>query len=139
MVGGRRTPAGAKTTLGGFELTRPAVPETVTAFRHRASAFAAEQGAAPNRVNDIALAVTEAVTNAVKYAYGPTRKGSVELSASGEDGWLTLRVADRGAGFGTARSDGLGLGLAMIARLCDDLKIIQEGSGTQILMRFALP
>lgn len=128
----------AQQTLGGFELSRPAEPETVTAFRHHASAFAAEQGGAPALVEDVALAVSEAVTNAVKHAYGDAAGRTVSLSASAEDGWLTLRVGDRGTGFGAGPSDGLGLGLSIIARLCDDLKIVQEGSGTQVLMRFVL-
>lgn len=137
-AGDSRARAAAKETLGGFELSRDAEPEAVTAFRHHAAAFAAEQGAGPALVEDVALAVSEAVTNAVKYAYGARRERSVGLSASVEDGWLTLRVSDRGTGFGTGSSDGLGLGLAIIARLCDDLKIVQEGSGTQVLMRFLL-
>lgn len=139
MVGDRRGPGRAKATLGGFELTRPAVPETVTAFRHRAATFAAEQGAGPDLVNDVSIAVSEAVSNAVKYAYGSGRAGSVSLSASTEDGWLTLRIGDRGEGFGEGPSDGLGLGLTIIARLCDQVKIVQEGAGTQVLMRFLLP
>jgi len=138
MAGDSRSRAAAKETLGGFELSRLAEPEAVTAFRHHASAFAAEQGGGPELVEDVALAVSEAVTNAVKYAYGATPGRSVSLSASAEDGWLTLRVGDRGTGFGAGSSDGLGLGLSIIARLCDDLKIVQEGSGTQVLMRFVL-
>lgn len=134
--GGR---AAAKKTIGGFELTRAAEPETVTAFRHHAAAFAAEQGGGPALVEDVALAVSEAVTNAVKYAYGIGHRRSVSLSASVEDGCLSLLVGDRGTGFGAGSSDGLGLGLSIIARLCDDLKIVQEGSGTQVLMRFVLP
>jgi serine/threonine-protein kinase RsbW len=137
-LGDRQAPAAANPTLGGFELSRPAEREAVTAFRHRAAAFAAENGASPELVNDVALAVSEAATNAVKYAYGPDEVGTVALSTSVEEGWLTLRVTDRGAGFGTGSSDGLGLGLMIIARLCDHLKIIQEGTGTQVLMRFVL-
>lgn len=139
MTGDSRVDAEARATLGGFELTRPADPEAVTAFRHHAAAFAAEQGAGPDLVNDVALVVSEAVTNAVKYAHSSSREHLVSLSASVEDGWLTLRVSDRGTGFGAGSSDGLGLGLTIIARLCDDLKIVQEGSGTQVLMRFVLP
>jgi anti-sigma regulatory factor (Ser/Thr protein kinase) len=128
----------AQETLGGFELSRVAEPEAVTAFRHHAAAFAAEQGGGPDLAEDVALAVSEAVTNAVKYAYGVDGERSVSLSASAEAGWLTFRVSDRGTGFGAGSSDGLGLGLSIIARLCDDLKIVQEGSGTQVLMRFVL-
>jgi anti-sigma regulatory factor (Ser/Thr protein kinase) len=136
MVGDYQTYARA--TLGGFELSRPAEPETVPAFRHYAAGFAAEHGAGDGLIVDIALAVTEATTNAVKYAYPPERPGSVELSASVEDGWLTLRVSDRGEGFNVGPSGGLGLGLTIIARVCDQFKIVQEGSGTQVLMRFVL-
>jgi serine/threonine-protein kinase RsbW len=132
------TPGEAKTILGGFELSRLAEPKTVTAFRHRAAAFAAEQGAGADLVSDVVLAVSEATTNAVKYAYGPDEAGAVNLSAAAEDGWLTLRIADRGTGFRPGRSGGLGLGLAIIARLCDDLRIVQEGAGTQVVMRFLL-
>jgi len=138
MAADPRSRPAAQETLGGFELSRAAEPETVTAFRHHAAAFAAEQGGGPALVEDVALAVSEAVTNAVKYAYGAAPGRSVSLSASAEDGWLTLRVSDRGTGFGAGSSDGLGLGLSIIARLCDDLKIVQEGSGTQVLMRFVL-
>lgn len=129
---------GAKTTLGGFEISRLAEPEAVTAFRHRAAAFAAEHGAGADLVTDVVLAVSEAATNAVKYAYPSGEAGTVDLSAVVEDGWLTLRIADRGTGFSPGPSDGLGLGLAIIARLCDDLRIVQEGAGTQVVMRFLL-
>lgn len=139
MVRDRQASAAESATLAGFELTRPAEPETVTAFRHRAAVFAAENGAGPELVSDIALAISEAVSNAVKYAYGAGETGGVTLSASAEKGWLTLRISDRGAGFGTGSSDGLGLGLMVIAQLSDHLKIIQEGSGTEVLMRFVLP
>jgi anti-sigma regulatory factor (Ser/Thr protein kinase) len=128
----------ARATLGGFELSRPAEPETVPVFRHYATAFAAEHGAGDALIVDVALAVTEATTNAVKYAYPPERPGNVELSASVEDGWLTLRVCDRGEGFREGAAGGLGLGLAIIARVSDRLQIVQERSGTEVLMRFVL-
>lgn len=139
MVGDRQTRPEVQAALTEFELTRAAEPETVTVFRHRAATFAAEQGADPDLTADIALAVSEATTNAIKYAYAPDWEGEVELSASAQDGRLTLLILDRGEGFAQGPSDGLGLGLTIIARLCDQLKIVQEGSGTQVLMHFVLP
>jgi serine/threonine-protein kinase RsbW len=120
-----------------IKLQFPSEPASVTKLRHRAAAFAAEQGAGSRLVADVNLAVSEAVTNAVKYASG-SGKGALEFSASALDGWLELRLTDRGESFGKGSTDGLGLGLTIIARLCDDLKIVQEGSGTSVLMRFAL-
>ncbi len=139
MVVDRSRQTKETTALGEFELTRPAEPETVTLFRHMAATFAAEQGADPDLTTDVALAVSEAVTNAVKYAHGSGAGGTVMLSASSQDGWLTLLVGDRGRGFRQGSSDGLGAGLAIIADLCDDLRIIQEGPGVEVVMRFVLP
>jgi serine/threonine-protein kinase RsbW len=122
-----------------LNLTLPAEPASVPTFRRRASQFATEQGVGEDVVADVALAVSEAVTNAVKYAKVAEGEGVVELSAATSGDWLEVRVRDHGKGFGKGSSDGLGLGLAIIARLCADLKIIQEGDGTEVRMRFPLP
>jgi serine/threonine-protein kinase RsbW len=116
----------------------PAEPASVTALRHRAAAFATAQGAGPDVVADVALAVSEAVTNAVKYAYQAETPGTVELAACVRKPWLEIRVRDSGTGFGRGSEDGLGLGVSIIARLCADMKIVQEGSGTEVRMRFPL-
>jgi serine/threonine-protein kinase RsbW len=121
-----------------IQFSCPSEPASVTALRHKAAAFAADQGADVDLVADVNLAVSEAATNAVKYGDETGSKGSVGLLAQLTDGWLEFRITDEGERFGKGSADGLGLGLAIIARLCDDLKIIQEGAGTTVLMRFAL-
>ena len=117
----------------------PAEPASVPVLRHRAAEFAAEQGVDRPVVDDVALAVSEAVTNAVKYANTAEAEGVVELAGAQREGWLEVTVRDRGEGFGKGSDDGLGLGLAIIARLCSELKIVQEGDGTEVRMRFPLP
>ncbi len=121
-----------------INLQYPSEPASVTELRHRAAAFAAEQGADDRLVADVNLAVSEAVTNAVKYAERAGGAGSLEFSAAAIGDWLELRLTDKGEHFGRGSTDGLGLGLTIIARLCDDLKIVQEGKGTSVLMRFVL-
>lgn len=111
----------------------------MTALRHRAAAFATRSGADPEVVADVALAVSEAVTNAVKYAYESGVEGTVELTASVRRPWLEIRIRDGGTGFGQGSVDGLGLGLTIIARLCAEMTIVQEGTGTEVQMRFPLP
>ena len=118
--------------------TLPAEPASVTALRHRAADFASKSGADPEVVADVALAVSEAVTNAVKYAYEPGTEGTVELTASVRNPWLEIRIRDSGTGFGQGSVDGLGLGLTIIARLCAEMTIVQEGTGTEVQMRFPL-
>lgn len=125
-----------------IQLECPSEPSSVTSLRHRAAEFAAAQGAGAALVADVNLAVSEAVTNAVKYAAQgagqSAGRGGIGLAATATKEALEFRITDRGASFGRGSSDGLGLGLAIIARLCDDLQIVQEGAGTTVLMRFTL-
>jgi anti-sigma regulatory factor (Ser/Thr protein kinase) len=120
-----------------LSVVEAAVPASIPTLRHRAREFAAAHGD-QHLVADVALAVSEAVTNVVKYAYEAGAEGSIELAASADEGWLDVWVRDRGTGFGRGSEDGLGLGLTIIARLCDDMKIVQEGTGTEVQMRFGL-
>jgi anti-sigma regulatory factor (Ser/Thr protein kinase) len=128
----------ASQSIRSLKVCHPAVPEAVPVLRHAAADFAAEHGADTDLCGDIALAVSEAVTNAVKHSRTHAAE-QVALTASVADDWLEIRVTDRGAGFGLHESDGLGLGLPMIARLAAQLTISQEGLGTELCMRFPLP
>lgn len=122
-----------------LELSGQAVPDLIPAFRHRASDFAAANGATPKVVDAIALAVSEAVTNVVKHAYEPgaTDRG-IRLSGSVVDELLEIRVSDRGRGFRESASPGLGVGLSTIADMSAALDIDQGPAGTELRMRFAL-
>ena len=121
-----------------MKLVLPAEPASVPELRHRVTSFAKEHGLGAELVAVIALAVSEAVTNAVKYAQAADADSVVELSAAREDEWLEVTVRDRGEAFGRGSVDGLGLGLSIIARLAGDLRIVQEGDGTEVRMRFPL-
>ncbi|MET0559741.1 MAG: ATP-binding protein [Solirubrobacterales bacterium] len=119
-----------------------ATPAAIAELRHRAAEFATAHGADAKLTADVALAVSEAVTNVVKYAYGPepgADAGKVELHGDADSGWLEVRVCDEGDGFGKGASDGLGLGLSIMASLSAELTIVQEGDGTEVRMRFPLP
>ncbi|MGD9734639.1 MAG: ATP-binding protein [Solirubrobacterales bacterium] len=129
----------AKAPSGSLALVKPAVPETIGLLRRATVEFAAVHGAPVAIVDDIALAVSEAATNAVKHANVAGGEGIVELTAAVADDWIDIRVRDRGKGFGTRPSDGLGLGLSIIASVSVYLTICQEGHGTEVRMRFPLP
>jgi anti-sigma regulatory factor (Ser/Thr protein kinase) len=121
-----------------LELTsRPAAAGTA---RSRITGFAVAQGADADLAQRVALAVTEAVVNAVRHAY-PSGTGPVECHADVDEGLLEIVIADRGAGFrAEASSPGLGAGLAVIAACCDDFTIAQQrDAGVEIWMRFVMP
>jgi anti-sigma regulatory factor (Ser/Thr protein kinase) len=90
-------------------------------------------------VADIALAVTEACTNAVVHAYRDGG-GTIKVTASHVDGELTVTVCDHGGGM-VPRVDtpGLGVGLPVIAAIARSVEIgTPPGGGTEVRMRFGL-
>ncbi len=127
---------GARTL--SLDTSYEAVPESVGHARRALAALAALGGASEEDLERIRLAVSEAVSNAVIHAYGHggTGTGTVTLTAAVIDAELTVIVADDGCGFGGApESQGLGIGLAVIAQLCDSLSMIARSSGgTQMEM-----
>jgi anti-sigma regulatory factor (Ser/Thr protein kinase) len=119
----------------------PALPRSVPRARKLVTELAAEAGVRGQRLEDIRLVVSEAVTNAVSYAYkGPA--GEIQVLAAVVSGELWIVIADDGEGMrgrgGDAR--GLGLGLGLMARLSDALTILTRSSGgVEVRMRFDLP
>lgn len=117
----------------------PATPESVPFVRNLLTEFASRCGAAPEVLDSIRLAVSEALTNAVVHAYR-TGPGEVQITADRAGGELWVLVADEGCGHQTAPvSPGLGLGLALIAQSSEDFVIIERATGgTEVRMRFPL-
>jgi anti-sigma regulatory factor (Ser/Thr protein kinase) len=117
----------------------PARAESVPKARAAVAGFALAAGACRERQDAVTLAISEAVSNAVRHAYDQPG-GSFQVTASFMPGELWLMVADDGAGIRPGRTPGgLGVGLAVIAQLADDFEIIKRSSGgTELRMRFQL-
>ena len=127
-------PAGNTLTV-----TYPANPEVIAVARHALTAFAAEAGADHRQIEAVRLAVSEAMTNAVLHAYRAT-PGDVQVTAALVSEELWVLVGDDGDGM-EARPDrpGLGLGLALISQVSDEMSVVcRAGGGTEVRMRFAL-
>ena len=92
------------------------------------------------RLADIVLVVSEALTNVTLHAYIGMPLGSVALIATVSNGSLRVTVTDEGRGMlPRADSPGPGLGLGLIARLTDALEISSPGGrGTEISVSFVL-
>jgi serine/threonine-protein kinase RsbW len=118
----------------------PAVAESVGSLRRCASEFAEDYGAPRRKVSDIALAVSEACTNAVVHAYRG-RPGKMSLCVEATDGELLVKVVDEGEGLSPRPdSPGLGLGLPLIARVADRFEVHPgpDGRGTELCMVFRI-
>ena len=103
--------------------------------------FASSHGAVDSTVADIALAVSEAISNVIHHAYRDGQEtGEVVLEADRDGDQIAIVISDKGAGM-MPRVDtpGLGLGLPMIASLADALEVrVRPSGGTEVHMRFDL-
>jgi anti-sigma regulatory factor (Ser/Thr protein kinase) len=116
----------------------PATAESVPRARAAVTEFAEKVGVRGERLDAIRLAASEAITNAVVHAYRQGGRGSIQINASYVEGDVWLLIADSGRGLRpSAKSPGLGLGLALIAQLVDDFQILSRATGgTELRMRF---
>lgn len=105
--------------------------------RHAVSDFAGEVGADPDAV---AVAVSEAVTNAVVHAYPRDREGEIRVEAKLNDTHMVVLVSDHGHGMRpNPDNPGLGYGLALVASLAEEIAITDSPEGgTTVRMRFPL-
>jgi serine/threonine-protein kinase RsbW len=110
-----------------YERLLPAVPESVALIRHELQAALARHRLAADRIHDIGLILSEAATNVVLHAYRHGPPGPLYVSATLRAEALTTSICDCGPGL-QARSDspGLGLGIALMSKLCDRLRVCSE-------------
>src|SRR4051794_2871776 len=116
-------------------------PSQVGRVRRSLVAFAAEHGAEAGDQRAIALAVSEAMTNAVVHGRDGHGGGRVHVAADVERDVLEIVVADDGPGLSPRRPapEGLGLGLAFVAAMTTRFEVRdREPRGTEVWMRFVL-
>jgi serine/threonine-protein kinase RsbW/stage II sporulation protein AB (anti-sigma F factor) len=123
-----------------LELRLQASPAAVPGVRRAVVDFAEVHGVGHGP--DVALAVSEAVTNAVLHGYRDGTAGPVRVVACAEPDRLVVVVRDYGCGMSPhPDSPGLGLGLSVIGRLTTEMNIERphQGGGTRLRMHFASP
>jgi serine/threonine-protein kinase RsbW len=121
----------------------PALAEEVSGVRRSAAEFARANGVPAGLSDDLGLAITEAVTNAVLHAFrSREHPGTVTVSLDVRAGDVAeVIIRDDGTGM-SPRSDspGLGLGLGLIASVADQVehRSPRDGTGFELWMRFRL-
>src|SRR3954453_10367657 len=116
------------------------MPESVGKARRWMLAFVQEHSADHDLHGRVALAFTEAFTNAVRHAYVDVSEEDISVFADVDDGTLEIVVVDHGVGMRPDPSTGgLGAGLKIVAQ-CADAFAIRERipSGIEVWMKFEL-
>jgi anti-sigma regulatory factor (Ser/Thr protein kinase) len=116
------------------ELNLPSNSKSVGNARRAVAALARRLGAAEP---DVTIAVSEAVGNAVVHAFREGRSGTISVFARQDRGRFLVTVADDGIGMTpNPENAGLGFGIPLISKVCDDVRFSSSGEGTRITMCF---
>lgn len=115
-------------------LDLPVHPSSVTSARHAVEDWA---GALGGPTGDMALAVSEAVGNAVVHAFKGRPAGTIRVRGRHEGDRLIVEVSDDGIGMTpNLDSPGLGMGISLISKVAHDVRVDSSAGGTTISMTF---
>jgi serine/threonine-protein kinase RsbW len=125
-------------------ISYPAVGPAVSDARAHVTRWLRAGGEDEVLIGDIAIALTEACTNAVVHAYRDGADGNGDgrhfhVVTGRADGVVTVTVSDSGVGMRPRPdSPGLGLGVSLMAALSDHVVMgtQPDGSGTVVAMSF---
>ena len=127
-----------------MRLRLPARAEYIALARLALTGLAEARAFAPDAIADLKLALTEAVSNSVRHAYGAGGNGSVDIRYELRGDRVTIEVIDDGEGFdpeeapafdGDELSEG-GLGIAIIRTIADELEIVSRPGMRGSRLRF---
>jgi serine/threonine-protein kinase RsbW len=125
-------------------LSIPAKAEYITLCRLALTGLCQLRGIADDTTADLKLALTEAVSNSVRHAYGPAGDGSVDVRYELHPDRLGIEIVDDGEGFdpdapadknGDELSEG-GLGIAIIKSIADEFDLRSRPGERGSTLRF---
>jgi serine/threonine-protein kinase RsbW len=123
----------------------PAKAEYITLCRLALTGLAQLRAIGDDTMADLKLALTEAVSNSVRHAYGPSGDGHVDVRYELAPDRIGIEVVDDGEGFDPERPPALegeeltegGLGIAIIRTIADDFELNSQPGVRGSRLRFA--
>ena len=124
--------AGLEPVADRFSLHLEADPSKLAPMRRNLTRWLTGHGAPTETADDIVLASSEAVANAIEHAYGPGA-GTVDLDVMIDDAHVTVAVNDTGR-WREARPRDRGRGLSLIEACMDEVDVTTGPAGTTVRM-----
>ncbi|KGR75848.1 anti-sigma B factor RsbW [Ureibacillus manganicus] len=134
------------------EIKIPAKPQYVSVIRLAVSGLATRVGFLYDQIEDIKIAVSEAVTNVVQHAYQEIELGEIVLGCALYTDKIEILITDFGSSFNFEeikrnigpykQNDSIaqlregGLGLFLMETLMDEVKVNNEGGVTVFMTKF---
>ncbi len=127
------------------ELRIPAKAEYITLCRLALTGLSQLRDVREETLGDLKLALTEAVSNSVRHAYGPDGDGTVDVRYEIGPDRLGVEVIDNGEGFDPEEPSELepdelsegGLGIAIIKTIADEFELVSRAGVRGSRLRFA--
>ncbi|KAB7704813.1 anti-sigma B factor RsbW [Bacillus aerolatus] len=134
-----------------IEMKIPAKPEFVGVIRLTLSGVASRMGFTYDAIEDLKIATSEAITNAIQHAYSGDEKGEVVVGFALYNKQLEVMVSDNGKSFnfretkkalGPYKESSIeflregGLGLFLIETLMDEVKVHQNEGVTLFMTKY---
>jgi stage II sporulation protein AB (anti-sigma F factor) len=129
-----------------MRLVLPARSANLALARATVAAFAAQLPFTVEELEDLKVAVSEAVSNVILHAYPDGQRGDVAIEAATSGAMLEVVVEDQGAGIEdvdrarepayTTAPDRMGLGFVLMENFADEVEVHSvPGRGTKVTLR----
>ncbi len=131
--------------INQFKMEFKSKPENVAFARVTVAAFASQLDYTLNELDEIKVAVAEAVTNCIVHAYRGDVQKDIQLTVSLAQNGIEIKVADTGVGIADIKKamepayssdpERLGLGFTFMNSFMDKLQVDSTpGKGTTVTM-----
>ena len=129
-----------------IELHVKSIGENISLVRMVVSGFLLPYDLTMEALDEIKIALSEAVTNSIIHGYGEAEDEEIIVILQVQNQQLTVQVADTGVGIAdiaqamvpafSTKMEHMGLGFAFMQTFMDDLEVISKlGEGTTVKMK----